>query len=660
MGHVLHQAQFPPPPPHFGYKQEGGGGGGGLGGSGGRGANVFQSFQISPASLLPAPSSSQQQQQQQAVSANGGGGDPMPPLAPNLYAQLQQESTSTIPLIGASEEKFMNVFLAELNAFLPIADKDMLLSSLANLRANGERALPPSTLIPLHASLPPETAESMENVQLKNAHNAIVWAGIAIGAMLQGETGNMERYTTLAWLSMKECFDFPSPATVSAYIMMAFVYMMFGELDRFRRYCSMAEGIASALGPTLSNEMEVTLLYVRVGQNPDGKLYLQGMQMPTFLLVLSTSLFPFSGATPLHTHLGFGVCISVLVTLPSPPSLPPNTVRILESQWEEMSTMDIPTECAHLQMIYLVTRAKLYLLHNRYRGDACERQGLPRIPVDFDRVIPDLEMADCLLSMGPATSAATAVGFVRSMRGIFKFIKSRGKDIQEALATMQPVLNHAMRCPGMVKILPNFHFFHVMAMLLFVAGRKETYETVQGLTGTSWGTCASVPLWGSSLDDICDHPLCAAALIMTHEGRRRRLASMNAVEIGNGGGEVGGGVGQEHLTDLLTPQRLAQQQQQHQLQQQQLLQLQQQQQQRQRQEQHLHLPPTGQQQQQQFHQHFHQRRRQHLQQVLQQQEPGQELVAPKEDMTGVLEELSLEEIEGMFIGGSDFSTHEVF
>ena len=101
----------------------------------------------------------------------------------------------------------------------------------------------------------------------------MVWAGIAIGAMLQGETGNMDRYTTLVWLSMKECFDFPSQATVSAYLMMAFVYMMFGELDRFRRYCSMAEEIASALGPTLSNEMEVTLLYVRVGQNPDGELY---------------------------------------------------------------------------------------------------------------------------------------------------------------------------------------------------------------------------------------------------------------------------------------------------------------------------------------------------------------------------------------------------
>lgn len=270
VGHVLQKAQFPPPPTHFGYKQEGEGrGGGGLGV--GRGTNMFHSIQISPASLLPAPSSSQQQPPQQAGSANGGGGDAMPPLAPNLYAHLHQEGASSTPMIGSCEEKFMNVFLAELNAFLPIADKDMLLSSLANLRANGKHALPPSTLIPLLASLPPQTTESLQEVQLQNAHNAMVWAGIAIGAMLQGETGNMERYTTLAWLSMKECFDFPSPATVSAYLMMAFVYMMFGELDRFRRYCSMAEGIASALGPTLSNEMEVTLLYVRVGQNPDGE-----------------------------------------------------------------------------------------------------------------------------------------------------------------------------------------------------------------------------------------------------------------------------------------------------------------------------------------------------------------------------------------------------
>jgi len=286
VGHVLQQAQFPPPPPHFAYEQEMGGGGGG----GGGGVNAFPSLQISPASMLPTSSTSQLLlQQQQAASVDRGGGAPMPPLADNLYAQLQQQQgTSNIPLIGATEEKFFGVFLAELNDYLPIADKDMIRARLAHIRANGNRALPPSTLIPLLASLPPHTAASVQEVQLENAHNAIVWAAIAIGAMLVQETGNVERYTSLAWLSMKECFDFPSPATVSAYMLMAFVYMMFGELDRYRRYLSMAEGIASALGATLSNEVEVTLLYLWVGQNPDGKLLKADAYSP-----LSTSPFYF-------------------------------------------------------------------------------------------------------------------------------------------------------------------------------------------------------------------------------------------------------------------------------------------------------------------------------------------------------------------------------
>ena len=119
------------------------------------------------------------------------------------------------PLVGRSEEEYMEAFLAELNGFLPIVDEEWLRGEVKRFAAGA--ALPVSAVAAMNGSQCAQTAAArVRDVQLANAHNATLWAALAVGAMLVG--GSPEevcKYSRLAWVSIRECFDLNEPATVS-------------------------------------------------------------------------------------------------------------------------------------------------------------------------------------------------------------------------------------------------------------------------------------------------------------------------------------------------------------------------------------------------------------------------------------------------------------
>lgn len=179
--------------------------------------------------------------------------------------------------------------------------------------------------------------------------------------------------------------------------------------------------------------------------------------------------------------------------------------------------MNMSSKSAHIQMIYLLARTKLQLFRNQLRG---ELEGIPR-PFRADQVAPALEHADRLLYLSPAASSAGALCYIRGLRGIVLFAGTRGKAVKLVLEMMQPLLEEAVRCPGVVRIFPNFHHFHAMAVFSYLGGDKEIYESARRFTAIAYGDCAPVPPWGISLDNLCNHRICDTVLKITAEERQR-------------------------------------------------------------------------------------------------------------------------------------------
>lgn len=119
----------------------------------------------------------------------------MATFAPNVFSDAPFSS-----LLTKVEAEHLEVFFAHFNYFLPLTEEGMVRASVLRFRAGGH--LPVQTLIPQSRVLAPDTASSVEEVQLQNAQNAILWAGVAIGAMMQGHC-SVDKYASLAWLSMK-------------------------------------------------------------------------------------------------------------------------------------------------------------------------------------------------------------------------------------------------------------------------------------------------------------------------------------------------------------------------------------------------------------------------------------------------------------------------
>lgn len=188
-----------------------------------------------------------------AAAATPGGA-----FAPNVYADAHFNT-----LLTKVEAGYLETFFQHFNLFLPVTDESMVRAAIMRFRAGGH--LPVQTLIPQSHTLLPDAVSSVEDVQQQNAQNAILWAAVAIGAMMHGlSSDGVQRYASLAWLSMKECFDYESVTTVAAYLIMAVLYQFFGEIGRTHRYIGLAEEMSKGLAH-VPIEMSMVMLFLKAG-----------------------------------------------------------------------------------------------------------------------------------------------------------------------------------------------------------------------------------------------------------------------------------------------------------------------------------------------------------------------------------------------------------
>lgn len=116
--------------------------------------------------------------------------------------------------------------------------------------------------------------------------------------------------------------------------------------------------------------------------------------------------------------------------------------------------MEIPHNISiRHRILHLTTRVKISLVYNKLLSDTNERQGLPRVPIDFPNVIEDLQVADRLLAQSPAGNGSYGLAFVRGLLGILVGMSTG--EIEEALDVMKPVFGIMIRCPGSMRIMPK-------------------------------------------------------------------------------------------------------------------------------------------------------------------------------------------------------------
>jgi hypothetical protein len=151
--------------------------------------------------------------------------------------------------------------LREFNPFMPVMDEAVVRSALVEMLSRGQ--LPVTSTVPRSRNLAGESVGAVEDVQLANAHNAILWLAIAGGAILAGNT-RVQRYAALAFLSLKECYDFPHPSSVSAHLSMSILFMMLGDVRQHRRYYSIADMLHKELGSP-SDSLALAIKFFQVG-----------------------------------------------------------------------------------------------------------------------------------------------------------------------------------------------------------------------------------------------------------------------------------------------------------------------------------------------------------------------------------------------------------
>lgn len=298
-----------------------------------------------------------------------------------------------VSTLGKTEGQYLDVFFNDFNSFLPITDESATRSALVQLMAG--RQLPLQTVVPQSRTNDPTLATSLADIQLQNAHNAILWGSIGIGALLTGHQADVGRYATLAWLSIKECFDHSSRSTVSAYLVLSILYHLLGEIDRHRRYLRMAESMAQDL-ETLPTELEIVVRFLKVGNACDD--------------------------------------------------------GIMEYFYKNVSTMDFPSEIPRLKALHLLTRIKTQLIYHKHLNKLNEKRGTPSVDPPLAQLLEDLVAAEQLLADGPAAGSAYGVAYVHGIQGMLSLFLRR--EPKEVMNIMSPLVEVIMRRPGIMRMMP--------------------------------------------------------------------------------------------------------------------------------------------------------------------------------------------------------------
>eukprot|EP00904_Undaria_pinnatifida_P008003 jgi/Undpi1/4332/HiC_scaffold_17.g07698.m1 len=205
------------------------GGGGARGGVGGAG----QVTGVAAAALAAAVASAT------AAAAAAGGAGP-PPSAQMAAALSGGGITSKVDVT------YLNFFLKEFNAFVPLTTQDILRDALnPTMEALSERA-----------------PNGDDEYRRQNARVAVIQGCISVGAMIKGKT-QVVSYLRNVREALTNSFDFVSSETMSAYMVTAYCHDLMGNAAATRNYMELAKAVATQL-PQVTVEHELVFQFYRV------------------------------------------------------------------------------------------------------------------------------------------------------------------------------------------------------------------------------------------------------------------------------------------------------------------------------------------------------------------------------------------------------------
>ncbi|CAM9505385.1 unnamed protein product [Scytosiphon promiscuus] len=173
-----------------------------------------------------------------AAAAVGGAG---PPPSAQMAAALSGGG-----ITSKVDVTYLNYFLKEFNAFVPLTTQDILRDALN----------------PSPEALTERSPHGDEEYRRQNARVAVIQGCITIGALLKGHT-QVVGYLRNVREALTNSFDFVSSETMSAYMVTAYCHDLMGNAAATRNYMELAKAVATQL-PQVTVDHELVFQFYRV------------------------------------------------------------------------------------------------------------------------------------------------------------------------------------------------------------------------------------------------------------------------------------------------------------------------------------------------------------------------------------------------------------
>jgi len=132
-------------------------------------------------------------------------------------------------LAGRPEGYYLSTYFTDFHAMCPLTDLGNIQAAICQSKGViGDTGAP----------MKEEGDHGLHEMEyyVSHANSTTLWGCIAIGKLLQeSNTQGVNVYTSTAWKHFKKCYDYSCEQVVSAYLVMAVMFLLLGDARRFAR-----------------------------------------------------------------------------------------------------------------------------------------------------------------------------------------------------------------------------------------------------------------------------------------------------------------------------------------------------------------------------------------------------------------------------------------
>eukprot|EP00611_Tribonema_gayanum_P002505 TRINITY_DN11870_c0_g1_i1.p1 TRINITY_DN11870_c0_g1~~TRINITY_DN11870_c0_g1_i1.p1 ORF type:complete len:575 (-),score=190.94 TRINITY_DN11870_c0_g1_i1:175-1899(-) len=182
----------------------------------------------------------------------------------NPQKRARLTPSSATGFLGLAEHSYLTAVLDDFLYVFPFVDQGIMREALVHLLDGTTLSPPAARLQGLAFDLTGSSNGELEGerelrlcadgrnemalYQASCAKQAILWGGVAIGALLMGSPVDaVTKYAALAEAQLKECFDANDEYTADAYMMLAFMHLLLQDHTKYFRYLSFSNNLWTQL-----------------------------------------------------------------------------------------------------------------------------------------------------------------------------------------------------------------------------------------------------------------------------------------------------------------------------------------------------------------------------------------------------------------------------